>query len=399
MNCTEFSSLLDAFMEGALPDEAAAAMKAHAAECPSCGMLLQARRDCRAADEQVEVPASFSAAWRESIREEKQMEEKKSGAWKKYLAAAAALVFVLGGTMLTREGLPAARRETVKAAPTANYDYSAAKASGSLSAAYRADSAAFAAPMEAAEAEMDYEDYAAEAMDEGAAQNTARPEKIIRTANFTIRTAAYDEDMAALKNLTEQLGGRIEYLNSSGDAAAGQIRNASLTLRIPAERLDEFLAGARGIGNVTAMTEGMEDVSETYYDTQTRLETQKAKLARLQELMRSASRVSDLIEIESAISDAQYYIDRYTAQLKGYDGKIAYSTVRVTMREVRVVEAENVSWGQRIWNGLENSLTDGWEFVQDMVIFLVSCLPWLAALGAAVLIVRAIVRKRRKKKE
>ena len=134
-------------------------------------------------------------------------------------------------------------------------------------------------------------------------ESTAREEKIIRSASFTLKTAAYDADLESLQQLTASVGGRVEYLSSSGDKKSGQLRRASLTLRIPSSRLDEFLAGAEQIGDVTAMTQEMEDVSGSYYDIQSRLETQQEKMKRLQSLMASAQDVSDLIEIESAIAE------------------------------------------------------------------------------------------------
>ena len=116
-------------------------------------------------------------------------------------------------------------------------------------------------------------------------------------------------------------------------------------------------------------------------------------------MFESAKEVSDLIEIESAIADAQYYIDRYTSQLKSYDGKVDYSTVSVNVKEVRVTEMKQVTLGQRISEGFQDSLEAGMEFLEDMVIFLVSALPWLIAVGAAALVVRLIVRKVRKNRK
>lgn len=188
----------------------------------------------------------------------------------------------------------------------------------------------------------------------------------------------------------------MEYLSSSGDQKSGQLRRASLTLRIPSSRLDEFLAGAEQIGDVTAMTQEMEDVSGSYYDIQSRLETQQEKMKRLQSLMASAQDVSDLIEIESAIADTQYYIDLYSGNLKNYDSRVAYSSVSVSIQETRVTEITTVTLGQRILTGLQDSLEGLGEFLEDMLVFLVAALPWLAILGIVILIVRLIVKRRKR---
>ncbi len=399
MDCKEFSNLLDAWLDGALPDADARRMLDHAAGCEACAAKLTLRQDCRRMDEEIQVPESFSSSWRQAIREEKEMEQKpqKVFQWKKWAAAAAALLFVVGGTLASRDGLPSRRaidsnassyssfREQALSDPSST-SYKAMGAGSMTNAAYdRAYSA-----MEVAEEE---------AVDYAQDTNTAaQPEKIIRSASFNVKTADYDADLQKIQDLAAGMGGRVEYLSSNGDAAGGQTRSASLTLRIPAQRLDEFLTGAQGVGAITGMTQQMEDVSDSYYDTQTRLKTQQEKLARLQEMMASAQDVSDLIEIESAIADAQYYIDRYTGTLKAYDSKVDFSTVHVTVRETRVTETKEVSLGERIVTGIGDSFREfGW-FLEDMVIFLAAALPWIITLAAVVIVAVLIIRVRKNRK-
>ena len=408
MDCKEFSNLLDAYLDGALTPEEAGRMEAHAAACADCLALLTLRKDCLALEEETELPEGFSSSWRQRIREEAKMERtpgKKK--WIPALAAAAALVFILGGTALTRDRLPSAVRP--KAAESA-----AAKSEsavyGKMTAAAGTSNVIYDDYDEAAEepAEAIY-DYAvgmaaaeapraaeAKRADAGEAAS-AREEKIIRTASFTIRTAAYDDDLARLTALVDQVGGRAEYMNTGGDAAMGQSRYAWMTLRIPTRRLDEFLDAARQIGSVTDMTEERQDVSDSYYDTQSRLDVQKEKLARLQKLMQSAESVSDLVEIESAAADAQYWIDRYTSQLKNYDSRVEYSTVSASLREVKATEIESVSLGRRIAEGLRDSLRGGVDFLKDALVFLAAALPWLAAAGAVAGLACWAVRRAKKK--
>ena len=398
MNCKDFSNLLDAYVDGSLSQAEANQMRDHAAACPDCAAMLTLLQDARRMDEEIEVPEAFSSSWRQRIREEENMEEKKIKSWKTWLAAAAVLVFVLGGTALTRGDMPSRTQLTGAASNSAQ-----AKTTGSSVARRNADNGNvlfedMAAPMMMAA----YEDYNAAEKEEAAAEvpaaGEARQEKIIRNASFTVKTTDYDTDLERLQTLAKDLGGRVEYLSASGDAASGQTRSASLTLRIPAQQLDEFLSGVEGIGNVTAMTQEMQDVSDSYYDVQTRLDTQRKKLERLQAMFAAAEDVSDLIEIESAIADAQYYIDRYTSQLKTYDSKVEYSTVNASVRGVRVTEMKEVTLGQRIVEGFQNSLDAGAEFLEDMVIFLVSALPWLIAVAVVIVIVRLIVRKVKRNK-
>ena len=399
MDCKEFSNLLDAWLDGALPDADARRMLDHAAGCEACAVKLTLRQDCRRMDEEIQVPDSFSSSWRQAIREEKEMEQKpqKVFQWKKWAAAAAALLFVVGGTLASRDGLPS-RKATANGASAYTESLAAPSSSayksmagGAMSNVMYDSSARTYAAMETADME-EAVDYAQDTND------AAQAEKIIRSASFTVKTADYDADLQKIQDLAADMGGRVEYLTTSGDASSGQTRSASRTLRIPAQRLDEFLTGAQGVGTITGMTQQMEDVSDSYYDTQTRLKTQQEKLARLQEMMASAQDVSDLIEIESAIADAQYYIDRYTGTLKSYDSRVDFSTVSVFVRETKVTETKEVSLGERILTGIGDSFREfGW-FLEDMVIFLAAALPWIIALAAVVIVAVLIIRARKNRK-
>ena len=80
--------------------------------------------------------------------------------------------------------------------------------------------------------------------------------------------------------------------------------------------------------------EYLDDVSEAYYDQESRLTTQRTKLERLQELLRQAQDMEDIITIESAISETELEIEFLTGSLRKYDSQINYSTITLSLREV-----------------------------------------------------------------
>ena len=135
---------------------------------------------------------------------------------------------------------------------------------------------------------------------------------------------------------------------------------------------------------------------------QSRLETQQAKLQRLNEMLAKSKNISDLIELENAISDTQYWIDYYTGRMRGYDSRVADSYVYITLREINnadAAEQKELSLGERIVNAVKASLEAAGEMLQAFVIFFIAALPWLIVLVAIVLIVRAVVRSRRKRRK
>ena len=385
MNCKEFSNLLDDYLDGMLSEEEELRLRAHAQECTECAALLSLRRDCRKMDENIQVPDEFSAGWRRMVREESMLEKKtqKKKNWQNWLAAAAAVVFVLGGTLLTRD-------QFGKKGETGYDTYGAALYDNGASYDMQT-SLKRSAPDAINYAVMDANVYAAE---ESA---NVKAEKIIRTVSFTLKTLEYERDLEKIQETAAEMGGRMEYLSANGEDGGTALRSAHLTLRIPSEKLDEFISGAQGIGKLTSMTQQSQDVSEAYYDTQARLETQLQKMERLQILMKDAENIADLIEIESAIADTQYWIDHYTGQKNHYDDQVDYSTVSVSLQEIRVAEEEEISLWQRMISGLRDSLAGGVAFLGDLMVFLMAAAPWLMITGIAIFVVKKIGKRRKEK--
>ena len=335
------------------------------------------------------MPEGLHQRWMKAV-EEAPMQEKKTRSipWKRGLAVAAAAVFVLGGTLLTRDlnldtPAPAGAPAQNQKAESASYDgiaYDSGTVTGGGIASYSARNATLMAEPAAAE--------------ETGMTDDSQEQKIIRTVSLTLGARDYASSLAAVKAACEEAGGWISSLTENGS----DLRTARMTLRIPAEQLDEFLTCTEGWGRVISRSESTEDVTESYYDTQGRLATQQALMARLKELVEQAQDLSDILSLEAQMADTQYEIDRLTGALQQTDRQVDYATVSVTLREETASdEAANASL--TLWQRLGGALRTGWtaftDFLADAAVFLVCALPFLAVVAAAWLIVRLIRRRRR----
>ena len=101
MHCELFRSLLDDLQDGRLTREQLAQMEEHAAACPHCRALMQMQQDLRALNAEAQVPPAFHSSWRQAIRQEKRTLHFPA-AVKSMAAAAAAVLFLTGGTLIHR---------------------------------------------------------------------------------------------------------------------------------------------------------------------------------------------------------------------------------------------------------------------------------------------------------
>lgn len=345
------------------------------------------------------MPEQLHAAWMQKVEDdmkENRIEKTPSRrSITRFLSVAAALVFVVGGTLLTRDGLDMAASRKDSAAP---YD-----AQPFVGSAYANDYGSGAATFT-----VDEEYDTAEPTVMAAGRSMALKEdskalalpadkKIIRTARMTIITQSFDNSLNALKDACEAQGGWIESLSESTNSYSG-LRTADLKLRIPQDMLDAFLAGTDSLGRVTTRSESAQDVTASYQDTRTRLNTQLALMDRMQALITTSADLSDLLALENQIAETQYEIDSLQSSLNSTDRQVAYSSVNISLREEKTVELTDtsVSFWERIVSAMQIGLESLVAFLGDAAVFLVAALPFIAIVAIVVIIIKVIKRRKSK---
>ena len=345
------------------------------------------------------MPENLHAAWMQKV-EDTQMEKTRTiKTVTRWLSVAAAMVFVIGGTLLSKDYLSlemsanqAASTDTktvmLKGARSYADDYSYT-AGAVVEEGYEVDSAMNTGVMLSSARGVDTTETAA-------AAPAATEKKIIRTAGMTIKTQRYVEALASLESACLGLGGWIESSSENTNSYSG-LRTAYITLRVPQEVLDAFLDGTDGLGRITSRNESAQDVTASYQDTQTRLNTQLALMARLQALITESGDLSDLLALENQIADTQYQIDTLQTSLNRTDRQVSYSTVSITLQEEKAPELTDttVSFGDRIVSAVRVGLESLAGFLGDMVVFLVAALPFIVIVAVVVVVIKLI--KRRKK--
>lgn len=251
---------------------------------------------------------------------------------------------------------------------------------------------------------------------EGGGQETVTaPEtsrKLIKTVNIFAETEEFDILVPGLQKQVEGLGGYIEYIsvydvNSYyADDQLVKQRCANVTARVPKEKLDGFLAQVGEQTNITSRSENVEDVTLQYVDLESHKKALVTEQDRLLALMEKAETVEDIIAIEGRLSEVRYQLESMESQLRTYDNRIDYSTVELTISEVRKYSPpQTASVWQRIENGFMKSLDDIGLGFRDFAIGFVIDIPyivlWLVVIAVAVLvfrILRKVWKKRRAKR-
>lgn len=270
---------------------------------------------------------------------------------------------------------------------------------------YDSETAAFAEPVEDYEYEYGYDDAAVveEAQEpQDVPQDALAGRKLIKNVNMNVETEQFDMLLPALEQRVTALGGYIEDMSSysrsnnysSDYIGTKYLRYASMTARIPKEKLDTFVTEVGEQTNIVSRSESVTDVTLQYVDLESHKKALTTEQDRLLELMGRAETVEDIITIEGRLSEVRYQIESMESQLRTYDNKIDYSTVYLSIDEVeRYTPTEDVTVGTKIRDGFMDSVRGVGRGFGNFGIWFVINLPYLVVWAVIIVIIVLIIRK------
>ena len=227
--------------------------------------------------------------------------------------------------------------------------------------------------------------------------------KLIYTAYMDMETLEFDKTVEAIKSRIEKAGG---YIENSSLSNYGSYRYISYTLRVPSSQYRYFCDTAGELGNIRSFNENVQNISESYYDTENRLASAQAKMETLQELMKKAETMEDIITIQNAISDTQYEIDYYSGTLRRYDSLVSFSTINIELREVSRLsgtEEPAIGFGQELSQafnrGIKNFVTGLQSFIISIARHFIGWLIFVVIVVIVIIVIKSTVKKKKAKTE
>ena len=406
VNCREFQSLLDGYIDGELRGDVRQAVLSHARQCPACQRELedaQALRDALShLNDDVFVPVSTQAKWRSAIRREA-ARKKRTVFYRAVSAVAATFVLLAGVTTVFRangllDGLSvqAPSAETVHIQPSGQTDayYNLSQAAGETTRVALLESDGLLADSES-EAVQEPAQFAARAAQAGLEE---QPEKVAYGALREMYAENFDDTHRAILGLAEEYNAAVV----SDALETGAARRAVLAIDVPVEELDAFLTALDFVGEVTYSERHTEDLTERYYDAQGRLDALYAQKAQLDKLVSEAAQAQELEDLNAQTESVYAQIDELTGKINGYDSRVRYARVDVALNEglpVATAMQDRDGADTQASKGFAASIQELGRFFSDMFVSLAVIAPYAAIVLAAlaiVWIIIAVTAKRRR---
>ncbi|MBR6428684.1 MAG: DUF4349 domain-containing protein [Clostridia bacterium] len=239
--------------------------------------------------------------------------------------------------------------------------------------------------------------------------------KLIKDAKLVVETLEYDKLYAGLTENVRALGGYVESFTVgekgsyayASDSLTRPLRRASMVVRIPAEKLDEFLSNVEGLGNVISKAQSTKDITDSYVDTEARLASLRTEYDTLLGLLEKASSLDEILTLQERLTEVRYSIESYERTIRTYDSQIAFSTVSLEISEVeRVTPVEEETFGQEIKRRFGESMEDVGMGLRDFAAWFIGDLPHIVMvllffvalpLAIVLIIVKSVKKKNRRR--
>jgi hypothetical protein len=155
---------------------------------------------------------------------------------------------------------------------------------------------------------------------------------IIRSGTASIAIDTLDVAIGRLRDLAVRTGGYIA--NTDIQAVEGGVRNATMEIKVPADRFDELLRGLTPLGRVEQVTVSAQDVGEEFSDITARVANGHRLEQRLTELIATRTgKLSDVLEIERELARVREEIERMQGRLRYLEAHAAVSSLTVRIHE------------------------------------------------------------------
>lgn len=208
--------------------------------------------------------------------------------------------------------------------------------------------------------------------------DSVRPTMLIRNGAASVEVESLDSAITAVRALAARVSGYVT--NVAMQSGEERIREATLTIRLPADRFDEALDALDPIGEIEAVNVTTEDVGEEYVDVQMRLANARRLEERLIELLGTRTgQLDEVLAVERELARVREQIERQEGRLRYLRSRVALSTLAVTVHEPGPLLAN--SPGQNvIVRSLRQSLRNFVGLIAAVIASLGVVLP-LAGLG------------------
>jgi hypothetical protein len=194
---------------------------------------------------------------------------------------------------------------------------------------------------------------------DGTAGLVLAPASVIRTADLHVTVTGADQ-IAAQADRAGQIAIAAGGAVSSDDRTSGPAAGASLTLEVPPPALGSVITKLSALGREVSRQSSARDVTSQVADVGSRVTSAQQSIDRLRALYGDATKVSDIIAIESELAQREADLESLQAQQRALSAQTSMATVTLNLTVAGAVAPAERTGGflgglERGWHAFTSS--------------------------------------------
>lgn len=172
--------------------------------------------------------------------------------------------------------------------------------------------------------------------------------KVIYTVDMSVEAKDASATLEDLSTTAAGLGGYVSDMQYDEASHTGWI-----TVRVAPEKLKELIGHVGALGKVLNQNMTSQDVTDQYYDVQSRLTNAQAQEAQLLDIMKQAVKIDDILKVRAELDTVEQEIEQLKGQIRLMDNQVGFSTVKISVQQPKppavTVDPKGNNPGVQFW--------------------------------------------------
>ncbi len=224
--------------------------------------------------------------------------------------------------------------------------------------------------------------------------------KIIRNANISVEVENFDAAYGKIEYIISNVGyvqeSKISKVKHYVDNKEILVTNGVIIIRVDADKFSSVLKDIKGLGLLTDENIKTDDVTEKFFDIDSRLRLIRYEESRLEEYLKKIQDPDTIFKTEKRLTEIRHEIEQLTGTLNKLSNLVKLSTITINMNEKvpnSTIEPVEPTYVSKLKDNFLDSLSGVIEFLGNLLILIVAALPVLVLLGLILLTVYFISKK------
>ena len=214
--------------------------------------------------------------------------------------------------------------------------------------------------------------------------------KIIKEGYIEFETDDVNKTKSLILQTVQELNGYIS--NDNNHNYYPKQLTYRLEIHVPADKFDLLLNGiSESVKKLDSKNINVRDVTAEYIDIEARIKTKKALQNRYIELLKQATKVDEILNIEKEIGTLQTEIESVEGRMRYLNNRIAFSTLSVNFYQK---ESSTFGFTSKFVDGIKN----GWSVFLWVIIGISNLWVFIIAAAVAFYLIRMWKKKTIKNK-